>query len=96
MTAVKTGLAAEPWRLAQSLIRHQMADRLLARRSLIGLSRKEVVAMLVEPPDHGMFREWDLVYLLGPERNLFSIDSEWLVVRPGSNGNVEEARLVHD
>lgn len=81
---------------SQSGIRQRMADRLLARRSLIGLSRREVVAMLGEAPDHGVFRDWDIVYLLGPERNSVSIDSEWLVLRLGSDGNVVDARLVHD
>jgi hypothetical protein len=78
-------------------IRLGMADRLLARGTLLGKTRAEVVAMLGKPPDTEYFREWNLVYWLGPERGgFFSIDSEWLVVRIGGDGRVAECRLVRD
>ena len=80
----------------RSVARQRMADRLLARRILIGLPRPQVIAMLGEPRDTEYFRQWDMVYLLGDERGFISIDSEWLVLRLGSNGKVIEARLVRD
>ena len=73
-----------------------MADRLLARGTLLGKSRAEVVAMLGEPPETEYFREWHLVYRLGPERGLFGIDSEWLVLRIREDGRVAECRIVTD
>src|SRR4051812_16351163 len=58
-----------------------MADRLVARRTLLGMTRAEVVGMLGEPTNTAKFGAWDLVYWIGPERAFFSIDSEWLVIR---------------
>jgi hypothetical protein len=73
-----------------------MADRLIARDTLRGTSRLEVVEMLGEPPATGYFRNWDLVYWLGPERGFLGIDSEWLVVRLDMQGRVTEYRIVRD
>jgi hypothetical protein len=77
-------------------VRLGMADRLLARGTLNGKTRAEVVEMLGEPPTTEYFSDWDLVYWLGPERGFISIDSEWLVVRFGPDGRVTNNRLVRD
>jgi hypothetical protein len=76
-------------------IRLAMADRLVARGTLHGKTRAEVVDLLGEPVPGGHFREWDLVYWLGPERGYMSVDSEWLVLRL-ADGQVCEYRIVHD
>ena len=73
-----------------------MVDDLLAGRRLAGLPRAEVVALLGADARTGYFREYDLVYWLGPERGPFSIDSEWLVLRLDQAGRVAEAKLVTD
>ena len=75
-------------------VRRGMADGLVADEVLIGRTRAEVVAMLGEPPPTEYFRNWDLVYWLGPERGFISIDSEWLVVRlsPESSGRAGSDR----
>ncbi len=73
-----------------------MVDDLLRQNRLVGITRTEVVALLGTPAQTGYFREYDLVYWLGPERGLFSIDSEWLVMRTDSLGRVTEAKLVTD
>ncbi len=73
-----------------------MADRLVAQRTLRGKTRVEVVALLGEPPPTEYFRNWDLVYWLGPERALFSIDCEWLVFRLDQTGRVADYRIVRD
>ena len=52
--------------------------------------------MLGEPPETEYFRDWDLVYWLGPERGFMSIDSEWLVLRLHENGRAAECRIVRD
>ena len=77
-------------------VRGCMVDDLLARQRLRGATRREVVAMLGEPPETPYFRDYDLVYWLGPERSLMSIDSEWLVFRLDATGRVAEHRLVTD
>ena len=77
-------------------VRGCMVDDLLDRHPMVGRSRAEVVALLGEPRPTDYFREYGLVYWLGPERGLMSIDSEWLVMRLDSLGRVTQARLVTD
>lgn len=76
--------------------RHRMADWLVLTGRLEGASRSEVVTLLGEPPDHGYFQSYDLVYQLGAERGFFGIDSEWLAIRLDTNGGVAEAKIVRD
>ena len=73
-----------------------MADRLVARRTLLGMTRAEVAGMLGEPTKTAKFGDWDLVYWIGPERAFFSIDSEWLVIRLNADGLVAESHIVRD
>ena len=77
-------------------IRGCMVDDLLATHDFHGRTRAEVVGFLGEPPETEYFREYDLVYWLGPERGMMSIDSEWLVFRFDSAQRVREYRLVTD
>jgi hypothetical protein len=77
-------------------IRGCLVDDLIARTPIRGRSRADIVALLGEPPRTGYFVEYDLVYWLGPERGLMSIDSEWLVMRLDPNGRVADFRLVTD
>jgi hypothetical protein len=76
--------------------RLRMVDDLLKRRALDGLTPEGVVRLLGPRDDTDYFREWDMVYYLGPERGLISIDSEWLVVRFGPDGRVSDYRIVRD
>ncbi len=80
----------------RSGVRRPMADRLLFTHALLGKLRAEVLADLGPPDETGYFRDWDLVYWLGPERGYFSVDSEWLVLRFDAAGRVAEARIVTD
>ncbi len=77
-------------------VRLEMADRLVARGTLLGQTRAEAVGLLGEPPPTEYFTDWDLVYWLGPERGFFSIDAEWLVLRLDTAGRVRECRIVRD
>jgi hypothetical protein len=74
----------------------EMADRLVAEGTLRGKTRDEIFRMLGEPPKTDYFRDWDLVYWLGPERGFMRIDSEWLVIRFDTQGQVTECRIVRD
>jgi len=87
-----------PWGNSRTpaFVRLRMADDLVDNNKLIGLTRQEVVARLGEPPKTEYFKEFDVVYYLGPERGFISIDSEWLVLKLGPDGRVERAAIVHD
>jgi hypothetical protein len=89
----------EAWRDVARIdegIRLSMADGLIARGDLLGMRREEVVRMLGEPPPPEYFAKWDMVYRLGMERSIFSIDSEWLVIRLNSSGRVAEYQIERD
>ena len=77
-------------------VRGCLVDDLLRLENLRGRTRAEIVALLGEPSKTAHFRDYDLVYWLGPERSLMSIDSEWLVFRLDGAGRVSEHRLVTD
>jgi hypothetical protein len=81
----------------QKGVRLRMADGLIARQTLLGKTRTEVVDLLGEPPSTGYFSSWDMVYWLGTERaGYMSIDSEWLVLRLDDEGRVTENRILND
>jgi hypothetical protein len=61
--------------------RIRMVDDFLAKHDLKGMSRWEVEALLGERDTTGYFKDYDMVYCLGPERGFISIDSEWLVIK---------------
>jgi hypothetical protein len=77
-------------------VRLRMADDLVENKKLMGLTRQEVVARLGEPPKTEYFKNFDLVYYLGPERGFISIDSEWLVLKLGPDGRVVRATIAND
>ena len=76
-------------------VRLRMVDDLLSRFDLVGMKRTDVVDLLGERDDTEYFKSYDMVYWLGPERGVFSIDSEWLVLRVQGD-RVIEARVVRD
>ena len=76
--------------------RRQMADDLLRRGLLKGLTADSLVRLLGPKPKTDYFASWDFVYWLGPERGFISIDSEWLVVDLGTDGKVARAEIVTD
>jgi hypothetical protein len=74
-----------------------MIDDLMTRHDLRGRTRTEIVNLLGEKEETQYFSEWDLVYFLGPGRFGDAVgDSEWLVVRFGREGKVNDYRVVHD
>ena len=76
-------------------IRLRMVHSFLAGQQPAGKSREQILALLGEPDDTRYFRDYDMVYYLGPERGPMSIDSEWLVFKL-KDGVVTEARLAND
>jgi hypothetical protein len=51
---------------------------------------------LGEPKPQDFFVDYDLVYVLGPERGFISIDYEWLVINLDGAGHVNDAEIVTD
>lgn len=76
--------------------RLRMADDLVDRGVLDGCPRTRVEELLGPPDTTPKWRDWNMVYRLGPERSLFSVDSEWLVIRLGAGGLVSEHRILTD
>ncbi|WP_017299363.1 hypothetical protein [Nodosilinea nodulosa] len=77
-------------------VRLCMVDKLLAKYLLLGRSRAGVLELLGAPEPEKSFPDYDLVYLLGPERKFISIDSEWLVIKLDAAGYVSDAKLMTD
>jgi hypothetical protein len=76
--------------------RLRMVDDLIATVPLVGLPKVRVTELLGEGDQTNYWKDWDAVYWLGPERGLFRIDSEWLVLRLSPEGRVTEYRIVTD
>jgi hypothetical protein len=76
--------------------RLRMVDDLLEGGVLAAAKRNEVINLLGPPDDTSYFREWSMVYWLGPERGVVRIDSEWLVLRFDESNTVTEVRLERD
>ena len=77
--------------------RTDMIDNLLQNYEIVGLTETEVLSLL-GPHDNaqGAFNANNrYVYYLGPERGLFSIDSEWLLI-DFTNGVVSDYSLTTD
>lgn len=70
------------WKLVgpQDDDRLAMADDLIARNRLEGLSRARVRKMLGEPTETGQFQPGAFAYRLGLERAYMPVDFEWLVI----------------
>ena len=76
--------------------RNRIADWLLMTKTLEGLSRTEIEGLLGPANETSYFREWTMVYQLGHERGLISIDSEWLVINLDNSGVATEYQIVRD
>ena len=77
-----------------------MADDLIEKKTLYGMEKKEVLAILGEPAKKDI--QWSendhfgLLYWLGPERGFMSVDSEWLGIIFDKTGKVSQYKLVRD
>jgi hypothetical protein len=76
--------------------RHRMADAFVLTGRFTGASRADIVGLLGEPPEHGYFRHYDLVYPLGAERSWLGIDSEWLAIKLDADGVATQVEIVRD
>jgi len=77
--------------------RYRIADRLASGNRLDNMNRQEVIALLGEPvTDAKRMGNPDLLYVLGPERGLFSIDYEWLLIDFDPAGKVSKVVVASD
>lgn len=74
--------------------RYRMHEDLLRSHPVIGMTRDEVAGLLGPPAQTAYFKEWDMVYPMGPEPG-FGVDSVWLVLRLRDD-RVVEHRVVTD
>jgi hypothetical protein len=86
------------WKLVgpQDDDRLDMADDLIARDRLAGLTRAKVLKLLGEPNGNGRFQPGDLAYRLGLERAYMPVDFEWLVVHFDDQDRVARYWLAVD
>ncbi len=94
----RTAFESSQWKVhleSQDPIKLEMVDDLLSRHQLIGMSTKEIEALLGKPPKTKYFKNYEYVYWLGPERSPFGIDSEWLGIK-FQNGVVIKADILRD
>lgn len=76
--------------------RTDIADNLLAKHPLTGMTLSEVETLLGPETENAYFkRENNLVYYLGLERGILAIDSEWLVIE-FQNGRVSKTYITTD
>ena len=90
-------MASGEWQpYAMNYPRRQMVDYLVGSNVLARKSRAEVEAMLGSPSRTDKFREADLVYWIGPDRGMFGIDSEWLLITFDSSDVVNNYFITED
>jgi len=79
-------------------VRQRMADWMVYSKSLVGLSRAEVVLKLGRPePSEYNAQGEDMVYVLGSARGVLTFDFiEALVLRFDQSGQVVEAKIHRD
>lgn len=76
--------------------RLQMADNLIRDRTLYGKTKEQIIELLGKPSDSGYFKDYDLVYWLGPSRDWLSVDSEWLLIKLDTSERVIQSELGRD
>ncbi len=74
----------------------QIADKLLACKTLEHRSRRETLRLLGRPDNYVAHSRREMSWNLGSERSYFSIDDEHLVVRFDQRGRVRRAFLTTD
>ena len=74
-------------------VRGCMVDDLLEKHELRGMTRAEVVALIGEPDRPDIFADYDMVYLLGPERGLIGTDFEYLVMKVDKASRITSVEL---
>lgn len=92
----KSNFTTEKW-IESDTEKGYMVDDLLQKYDLKDMTREEIISLLGTPTDTEYFKEdKNIVYYLGNERGLISIDSEWLVVDFDDSMKVTDYKVVTD
>ena len=70
-------------------------DDLLSHKNFKGQTKAQIVALLGQPIQTDKYKNYDMVYWLGPDRSCMRIDSEWLVFTL-ENEQVKSYRVIAD
>jgi outer membrane protein assembly factor BamE (lipoprotein component of BamABCDE complex) len=76
--------------------RASMAAALVRHKTLHGMDRRAVVALLGEPTPSRRFGETELAYVLGPSRSMWEVDRDWLLIQLDRRGQVAGYRVIAD
>ncbi|UNL86825.1 hypothetical protein [Priestia koreensis] len=77
--------------------RVDMVDNLLEEVTLKGKTKSEITTLLGKQDPKAYFKKpTNLVYYLGDERGIFSIDSEWLIISFSDKGIVDHYEVTTD
>ncbi|MFB6356394.1 MAG: hypothetical protein ABEJ65_07755 [bacterium] len=74
---------SETWKQAEknnSNVRQKMLGDLRNQHQLTGKSREEIAELLGPPTNTGHFKNYEMVYWLGPEQHPYGVDSQWLLL----------------
>ncbi|TDK61804.1 outer membrane protein assembly factor BamE [Bacillus salipaludis] len=92
----KYNFTVENW-IKSPTERVYIVDDLLNDYELIGMTKDQVNTLLGKPTTADYFKDDNnIVYYLGNERGLISIDSEWLVIWFNSSGKVVKYKVLKD
>ncbi|WP_416151440.1 hypothetical protein ACM26V_10875 [Salipaludibacillus sp. HK11] len=92
----KTNFTTEKW-INNTSERVHIVDNLLNTYDLKEKSQSEIVTLLGPPTETEYFKsENNIVYYLGNERGIISIDSEWLVIEFDGNETVKNYDVLTD
>lgn len=92
----KSNFTIKRWLNNQSS-RVYMVDNLLEKYDFEEMTMDEVTKLLGTPPETKLFKDNDnIVYYLGDERGLISIDSEWLIFEFDENEKVKRYEIRRD
>jgi len=92
----KSKFTTDKW-LENESERTYMIDNLLKNHPLEGKTQQEIIAMLGDNIEMNYFQdENNIVYYLGDERGLISVDSEWLIIHLDDNEVVDKVEVVTD
>ena len=92
----KSKFTTDKW-LENESERTFMIDNLLKNHPLEGKTQQEIIAMLGDNIEMNYFQdENNIVYYLGDERGLISVDSEWLIIHIDDNEVVDKVEVVTD
>ena len=74
-----------------------MAADLLMQQPLVGRTKAEIIDLLGNPEQEPhKFAEYDLVYVLGPDRTVTPIDFEWMLIKLDDQGRATRIMFASD